>query len=264
MAEPDAITLELPGSWSLTVAGVRREKNGDLTADLDLARNDGVVWADRGVLNAAPGRSLIAQTMSEAGPEETRPGAEEIEMALLDVLQHAQATLQAGQAGNVSAASWLVKLARDRYALGVSDAGEPFALANDGPHVVRLLRGDQLSLRSELARAYDDAFARPVHQNALADAMATLEAFARQAPAERLHLRVADLGASLWLDIGDETGRAVNLTARGWSIVEESPVRFKRTPLTGALPEPLRGGNLDDLWDWCNVPKEDEPLVLAW
>lgn len=264
MAEPDAVTLELAGGWTLTVAGVRREKNGDLTADLDLARNDDVVWADRGVLNAAAGRSTVAQTMSEAGPAGTAPGAEEIEKALLDVLQHAQATLQAGQAGNVSAASWLVKLARDRYTLGVSEAGEPFAVANNGPHVVRLLRGDQLSLRGEMARAYYDAFARPVHQNALADAMATLEAFARQAPAERLHLRVAEHRAALWLDMGDETGRAVKLTAEGWSLVEEPPVRFKRTPLTGPLPEPVRGGTLDDLWGWCNVPAEDKPLVVAW
>ena len=38
---------------------------------------------------------------------------------------------------------------------------------------------------------------------------------------------------------------------------------FRRTALTGPLPEPQPGGQISDLWDWLNVAKEDRPLVAA-
>lgn len=50
----------------------------------------------------------------------------------------------------------------------------------------------------------------------------------------------------------------------GWSVVTESPVLFRRTALTGALPMPEEGGSLDDLWALLNVTEADRPLVLAW
>ena len=38
---------------------------------------------------------------------------------------------------------------------------------------------------------------------------------------------------------------------------------FKRTALTGPLPEPVHGGGIAGLWDWLNVAEADRPLVAA-
>ncbi len=53
-----------------------------------------------------------------------------------------------------SASTVLVDLAQERYTFGVSDTGEPFAVPNDGPKVVAMLRGGKTSLRAVLAREY--------------------------------------------------------------------------------------------------------------
>lgn len=59
------------------------------------------------------------------------------------------------------------------------------------------------------------------------------------------------------------TSRAVVITAAGWRVVDEPPVRFRRTAATGALAESARDGNLNALWDAVNVAAKYRPLVLA-
>ena len=162
-----------------------------------------------------------------------------------------------------SAATSLVELAQERYTFGVSDTGDPFALPNDGPPIVAMLRGGKTSLRALMARDYFAKTGRAAAQQALADALLVIEGMAQEAEESRLYLRAAQHDGSLWLDLGDTTGRAVHVTASGWTVEDSAPVLFKRTALTGALPEPQRGGDLAALWDWLNVTPEDRPLVAA-
>ncbi len=162
-----------------------------------------------------------------------------------------------------SAATALVHLALDGYRLGISTDDEPFALPLTGPRVVRPLRGGKNSLRAALADAYFTRTGTVAPQQALTEALLTLEGRAAQQDAERLHLRVAEHGGALYLDLGDPTGRAVALTGAGWRLVEQVPVLFRRTQLTGALPEPTAGGTLEELWELLNVTPSDRPLVLA-
>ena len=68
----------------------------------------------------------------------------------------------------------------------------------------------------------------------------------------------------MWLDLGDHTGGAIRITGSGWTVEEAAPVLFKRTELTGPLPDPEPGGSLDELWSWLNFEADDRPLVLAW
>jgi hypothetical protein len=168
-------------------------------------------------------------------------------------------------AGKTSAATALVRLARERYTLRVTPEGEPFAMPIDGPRVARLLRGGRGSLRAELADAYFETTGRAAPQQALTDALLTLEGAAHadggRAP---LHLRVAQHGDRLVLDLGDEAGRAVLIGAGGWSVTDSSPVLFRCTATTGQLPEPVPGGSLDEFWPLLNVAEADRPLLLAW
>ncbi|MDP9397155.1 MAG: ATP-binding protein, partial [Actinomycetota bacterium] len=168
------------------------------------------------------------------------------------------------QTGKTSAATTLVQLAAGRYVLGMSTDDEPYALPITGPRVARLLRGGKGSLRAEMAAAYFADTGRVAPQQALADALLVLEGMAASADPEPLHLRVAQQEGALWLDLGDGTGQAVRITPGGWRVSDDCPVLFRRTALTGPLPEPERGGELGELWHLLNVAERDRSLVLAW
>lgn len=177
------------------------------------------------------------------------------------IVEHAEA---ARPAGKDTAATALVDLVRRRYRLGLSTEDEPFAVPHTGPRVVRPLRGGKGSLRAALAAAYYTDAGRVAPQQALAEALQTVEGMAQELDPEPLHLRVAEHDGALHLDLGDPTGRAVVLSAAGWQVVEQPAVLFRRTALTGALPTPQRGGELRELWTLLNVTPADRPLVLAW
>ena len=71
MPERDAVICNLGDDYFLIAAGLRREKSGDLTADLML-KNGIVLVADRGVLNTDEGR----QTWAAAARRPDGPTAE--------------------------------------------------------------------------------------------------------------------------------------------------------------------------------------------
>ena len=163
-----------------------------------------------------------------------------------------------------SAATQLVEMAQNTYRFGVSMSGEPFGISKRGPRVVHMLRGGKVSIRGELARKYFRAKGRVAPQQALSDALGTLEGFALEQEPTTLHQRVARHDGALWLDLGCAQGRAVRIDANGWTLVDEAPIYFKRTPLTGPLPTPTTDGHLDELWSWVHATAEDRPLVAAY
>ncbi len=117
-----------------------------------------------------------------------------------------------------SAATELMHLAHDHYRIGVSADDEPFAVPRTGPRIVRPLRGGKGSLRAALADAYYTYGGRCAPQQALTEALITLEGQAQREEAERLHLRVAEHNGTHYVDLGDATGRAVALTSTGWQL----------------------------------------------
>jgi hypothetical protein len=123
-----------------------------------------------------------------------------------------------------------------------------------------MLRGGRDSLRAELANAYVGNHGRVPSSQATADALLVLEGRARCGARVDLALRVARNGPDLVLDLGDDTGRVVVVKPDSWSIVDRSPVLFRRSDLTGTLPEPIRGGSLGELRSLLNVTDGSWPL----
>ena len=163
-----------------------------------------------------------------------------------------------------SASTELAEIACERYDFGLGDGGETFAVPKDGPRVALMLRGGKTSLRGQLARDYYARTGRAAGQQALADALMVVDGIAQDQDEARLYLRAGQLGGTLWLDLGDQAGRAVRITPAGWVIEDEAPVLFKRTALNGPLPDPVPGGDLAELWRWLNVAEADRPLLAAW
>lgn len=162
-----------------------------------------------------------------------------------------------------TAADILVDIAESLYDFGVTDDGDTYALPKSGPRVVLLLRGGKTSLRAQLAREYRRKMRRVAPQQALASALLCIEGMAQEEEPATLHQRVARHGDDLWLDLGDQTGRAIRITANGWNVSATTPVLFRRTALTAALPVPNKDGQLSELWGWLNVADDDRPLIAA-
>ncbi len=161
-------------------------------------------------------------------------------------------------------ATRLVGHALDHYALGWAADGSGPCAVRHGSHLALPMRGGRGSLRGALARAAHDLWGQTPSASALADAMATLEGYAEDTPAADVHLRVAYRDGAVWLDLGDDTGRVVKVTGAGWAVLDQCAVRFRRSELTGPLPEPVRGGSLDDLWRFANVRPDLRPVLTGW
>jgi hypothetical protein len=78
-----------------------------------------------------------------------------------------------------------------------------------------------------------------------------------------VHLRVAEHGGRLYLDLCDRAWRAVEIDAEGWRVVERPPAKFRRTRGTQPLPEPERGGSLEELRPFFNVDHHGWRLIRA-
>ena len=69
--------------------------------------------------------------------------------------------------------------------------------------------------------------------------------------------RVGKLEDKYYLDLADEQWRTIEISDSGWRVLEKPPVIFVRTSSMRSLPEPKETGDLDLLWNYINIPKED-------
>jgi len=80
-----------------------------------------------------------------------------------------------------------------------------------------------------------------------------------------VHMRVAGDSGAIYVDLGDDQWRAIRITAQGWEVLAQHPVRFRRTGGMAPLPTPLPGGSLDELCNLLNLEADtDRRLVIAW
>src|SRR5215211_510412 len=163
-----------------------------------------------------------------------------------------------------SQATVLVELAGADAELFHDREHEAFALVSAGGHreTWPLRTGP---FRRWLARRYFEETGGAANAQAVQDALAVLEGRALfDAPEHAVSVRLAEHGASIWLDLADEQWRAVEISAGGWRLVPDPPVRFRRPRGALALPEPIGGGSLGALRRFVNVSDEDWPLLAGW
>jgi putative DNA primase/helicase len=103
-----------------------------------------------------------------------------------------------------------------------------------------------------------------IGSQALEDGLRILEARAvHDGPLFDCFLRVGAAGGAIYLDLCDAHWRAVEITAQGWRIISEPPVKVLRSPSMRPLPEPEVGSLIEkELRSFLNV-KTDEDFVLA-
>ena len=101
---------------------------------------------------------------------------------------------------------------------------------------------------------------------AIEDATTILESIALYEGAEHeIYVRVGPFEGKIYIDMGDKAWRAIEVTANGWEIIAEPPIRFFRPWNMLPLPTPAKGGNWDDLRKLANVVGDiNWILSIAW
>ncbi len=160
----------------------------------------------------------------------------------------------------------VIDYVRERYHLGVTGSGEAFAVPRQGARLPVMLGVSGGTLRSKVTHdLYSDTGSVPRAQT-VDDAFRVIVAEASSASeATTLHLRVADLGERIVMDLGEQgSARCVVVEPGRWEVRENPPegVLFRRTGATRPLPVPVRGGSLDGLREALTLDADDERWVL--
>src|SRR5262249_6837663 len=155
-------------------------------------------------------------------------------------------------AASTSQADKLVKLA-DGVELFHADIDEAFANIAVGDHV-ETWNVRTKGFRHWLSHAYYLKYQKAPSSQAMQDALNVMVGRAMHDGKQiAVHTRVAQHDGKLYLDLADTKWRAVEITPTGWSIIHKVPVKFIRSRGMLAIPEPVRGGHLDELRLYLNI-----------
>lgn len=78
------------------------------------------------------------------------------------------------------------------------------------------------------------------------------------------HVRLAEHAGNIYVDLCNDEWQVVEITPNGWQVIDEAPVRFRRSRAMLPLPVPKAGGRVADLRDFLNVDDANWPLAVAW
>ncbi|MBI3910615.1 MAG: hypothetical protein HY320_06750, partial [Armatimonadetes bacterium] len=120
--------------------------------------------------------------------------------------------------------------------------------------------------RRWLSREYALAEGATPSAQAEEEALRVLEGRAlHDGAALAVHTRIAERDGAIYIDLCNDRWQAVEIDTHGWRVVAEPPVRFRRARGMLPLPEPARGGSVDELRAFVNVGSDaDWRLVIAW
>ena len=122
------------------------------------------------------------------------------------------------------------------------------------------------TFRAWLRRSHYEATGTALDAAALRSTLDLLEARALfDAPQRAVHVRIAEHAGRIYLDLTDERWRAVEIGPDGWRVIGSPPVRFRRPAGMLPIPAPQRGGSVEALASFLNLPsRNDFVLIVAW
>jgi hypothetical protein len=119
--------------------------------------------------------------------------------------------------------------------------------------------------RAFLVRTYHSGNGKAASSAAIEEAIAFFEGEAMCGEQQTVHTRLAAHDDAIYLDLCREPWQAVEITTRGWRVVSDPPVKFRRARGMLALPTPVGSGGISYLRPFVNVANDDDLILLvAW
>jgi hypothetical protein len=144
-------------------------------------------------------------------------------------------------------------------------AGTAFAdLLIDGHRETWPVRSGRF--RAWLRQRYYQQTGAAASAAAIRSALDLIEVHAQFEGLERtVHVRIAEHGECIYLDLADAHWRAVEISREGWRLIAAPPARFRRPGGMLPLPVPETGGSIEALGPFLNLrSRADFVLVVAW
>jgi hypothetical protein len=113
--------------------------------------------------------------------------------------------------------------------------------------------------RNWLKRLYYNEAQKPPASQPLQDALGILESKAMfEGKTFAVNTRIEGHGDAIYLDLANESWEAVKITATGWKIVQDPPVKFRRPKGMAELPYPSAAGDLERLKKYLNLTSDKD------
>ena len=141
---------------------------------------------------------------------------------------------------------------------------DTYAVCKSSKGTREVYRTDSRDFARWIAWRYYIIHQKALPRQTLSDAIGVLEGRAAfLSPVEKTFRRVAGHSGKVYLDLCDERWRVIEVDAKGWRILDQSPVNFTRSKAMLALPEP-RPGSVDYLRNLLNVSDQGWKLIAGW
>ena len=91
-----------------------------------------------------------------------------------------------------------------------------------------------------------------------------MDAMAEMGPVHELHQRIAQSGETLYFDLANGAGHIVEITAAGWKVLQEAPVRFQQKDAKALQVMPVRTSldKIPSLFDFVNIQDSLDQLLF--
>ena len=111
--------------------------------------------------------------------------------------------------------------------------------------------------RMWLSGQFYEATGGAIGGQALEDGIRILEARAvNDGPRYDCFVRSGFLDGKMYIDLGDPTWSAIEITSAGWHVTEKPTLKFLRSPSMRALPVPEAGSLIEELFGFLNVAEK--------
>ena len=275
LAKAETLTLdgytieETEHDLSRMINGARKKRWDKSKDNIDISKLDGLVERT----TDDPGAPFVPAVLAQlsALKREDRAGFEALRAQLKKtkcrVTELDKAISQEGGNGQrgLTQAELLIALAEEATLFHTPDRGAYADINVNGHRETWPVRKKDFKewLSRQFYIATDGGAA---NSEAKQSALDVIEAKARFAAPERtIFTRVGGLDGKLYLDLADERWRAIEISPTGWRIIDNPPVRFRRTGGMMALPDPQPGGSIESLRPFLNIQStSDFVLIVAW
>jgi len=141
------------------------------------------------------------------------------------------------------------------------------------PYVTLIVEGHEetyrvrdVHIQRKLARIFFERYGTAASSQALSDAVGLLEAHALFGGGEeQVFIRLAQNENRIYLDLCNQSWESIEISADGWKVVSDPPVKFRRARGMRSLPIPERGGSIIELRTFLNVAGDDDfVLLVSW
>jgi hypothetical protein len=106
---------------------------------------------------------------------------------------------------------------------------------------------------------------KPPGAQAFQDALDVIQARAVfDGKEEPVYIRVASETDRVYIDLGSDDWKIVEISPKGWRLKSDAPIRFRRPAGLHPLPDPKRGGSIEKLKAFINCHEGDFVLIVAW